>query len=1171
MVESGDVRLITVLVTDVVDSTPIGERLGPERSKPLFDEVSRLLAHEVERFDGTVAQHTGDGLLAFFGAPLAHGDDAERAVRAAMAMHAALEPFAQEAESAYDVDLRIRVAINTGPAAVPRGDQPLDSLYNALGDTVTVAGRLQSFAEPGGVIVGPLTATELRGMFGLEPLGELVLKGKSQTTPAYLVRGERSESSTVRSSLVGRVTELEALRGVLDDLVDGRGAVVIITGEPGIGKSRLIEEGRRDAPGVQFLEAHGVSYQEAAPYWPVQGMLRGWLGLDLAAPDLQVRLELKTALAQLPDGVADEIYPFIASLLGLRLEPDFAEAIRDVSADSVQQQTFAAFETLLVGELARGPMCLVLDDLHWADEATLALAEHLLPLTDEYPLAVLLSYRSERNHQAWAFGGLARTQYPHRLTEIALTPLDATEVTALAVEAAGARLPESVAALLSQRCGGNPFFVEQAVLDLVEGGALVKVDDHYEATSDLDAATVPVRIQETLQARLDRLDEVDREVITAASVIGRSFGLPLLAELIPDPGLVRSLATLQRLELVHERRRRPNPEYEFRHGLVREVAYASLLAPRRRSLHQQVGETLERWVLEGRSVDAGLLGGHFAQAGDAGRAADYLLRAGDHARSVFAERDAVECYNLAISFLEELGDVERRRQTHFRLALSHFLAADFVEANEQFALGFALPEPEPVRVSATETLRLPMRLHTESVTPGYGNSDGSWQLTSWVFRGLFRTDRDASVVPDLAAGLAVSEDGLRIDAAVKPGYTWEDGADVVAADFVHAWRGGRELGLETGHLFDEVTSVMETSTYEFAVALARPLPHLLHLLSQPPSFPRPHHRADQPHRDGPGSGAVGNGPYQLRTWTATSIEFEANDRWPGNRGNVGEVLVDTTAFSLIARDAYPNYDLVADPTEYALAAQPGDTYVRAGMPQTAAVAFLAESGPWADTMVRRAIAMALDPDQLEWDQFGTPAHGGYLPPSLLGHSHDGGIPYDPAESARLLAAAGYPGATGLPPLRLAVYREWATTSGMFDKLTGLWRAVGVDLELQRVGDDYDFLDGLRAAGADAWTPGWIADFPDPEGMLGSLLAVYPVLAPPGSRPAELLVRARATTSRPRRIELYRELDRVLVQDEVRLIPFGYGNSSHLVRSRVHGFWATPLRSADPDELTLDAR
>src|SRR5919198_3575032 len=465
-VTAGERRIVTALVADVVGSTAIGEQLGPERSKFLIDEVMRIMSEQVRRFDGTVAQLIGDELLAFFGAPVSYEDDSERAVRSALAIQRAVAQYADEVKDAYGIDLAVRIGVNTGPVIVggQRDGQDGYDPWNALGETVNVAARLQRVAGEGGVVIGPATQRQVETCFELEELGPQELKGVAERLTAYRVSRARDPQPVEPSHpLVGREFELTVLERTMDALVEGRGAIVSITGEPGVGKSRLLWEARtgyRDR--TRFIEGRGVSYAQTFPYWPIRDLLREWLGVGASTPEARVRLELKAELAHHFGDDADEAYPFIASLLGLTLEPDAGQRIRELNRESIQMRTFEVFYELLCKLADEQPLCVVLEDLHWADEATLELLESLLGVTEQAAVGLFLLYRSERELGSWRLGERARQQYPHRYREIEVQPLPPDASRTLAHGAAGGELPDPVAELLAQRAGGNPFFLEEA-------------------------------------------------------------------------------------------------------------------------------------------------------------------------------------------------------------------------------------------------------------------------------------------------------------------------------------------------------------------------------------------------------------------------------------------------------------------------------------------------------------------------------------------------------------------------------------------------------------------------------------------------------------------------------------------------------------------------------------
>ncbi len=408
----GTQRIVTVLFADVVGSTAIGEQVGPERSKFLFDEINSLIAAEVRRFDGTVAQLLGDGLFAVFGAPVGHEDDAERAVRAALAIQDAIGGYGDELRNGYGVELAVRLSLNTGPVVLTDEDDGPDR-YNALGDTANVAARLQELAPAGGIVVGPETERQIQLCVELESLGEVELRGIEYPLRAARVTGARGPAQ-VRAivPLVGRSAELAVLDDACQAMADGSGAIVAITGESGIGKSRLVIEARRRyGDRIRFLEGRAGSYAEAFPYWPVRDLLRDWLGIAADAPEARVRLELKAALGALGED-AGFAYPFLARLLALPLEAEADAALRELSREAVQQQTFSAMRAVVHRLAEARPLCIVIDDLQWADSLTIELLEDLLSLTDEVQLGILLDLPGRARPAVVAAGSACPRRLP---------------------------------------------------------------------------------------------------------------------------------------------------------------------------------------------------------------------------------------------------------------------------------------------------------------------------------------------------------------------------------------------------------------------------------------------------------------------------------------------------------------------------------------------------------------------------------------------------------------------------------------------------------------------------------------------------------------------------------------------------------------------------------------
>jgi ABC-type transport system substrate-binding protein/class 3 adenylate cyclase len=1162
--DAAERRVVSVLVADVAGSTTIAEQLGPERSKFLFDEVVRLMREEVERLGGTVAQLTGDGVLALFGAPVAHEDDSERAVRAALALHEALARYAAEVGPAYGIELAARVAVNTGPVVVPAGDAPPDVLYNALGDTVNVASRLQALGD---VVVGPEAARQVESGFDLEPLGDVELMGKAEPVPAFRVTGERDAPvERVVTPLVGREEQLALLAGILEEVVDGRGAIVLLTGEPGIGKSRLKSEARRRFDDrVQFLEGHAVAYAGKIPYWPLRELLRDWLGLGVSDPEARVRLELRAGLSAAFGRDADDVYPFVATVLGLPLERETAERMGELSRDSVQQQTFDAVYRLACALAREEPLCLVFEDLQWADEATLALIEELFPATDDEAVTLILSYRSEDEHGAWDLAERARRRFRHRYHELELQPLEQAAALELASGAAGAELPEIVGAVLAERSGGNPFFLEEALRDLIERGVLRRRNGRLELANGADDVAVPALVQEALQARLDRLEPATREVISVASVVGRSFGMPLLEQVVARERLRPALSELQRLDLVVEERRRPAPEYRFRHGLVQEVAYGGLVEARRRDLHRVVGEALEQLHHDSPEEVYGLLARHYSEADDPARAIEFLLKAGDAARAAYANEEAVELYRRALAFMARAGEEHVARETLFKIALTHHLAFDFERAGTAFTEAFALAPAAVHRSAPTERIRT-AEPEFESVVPGHTYIEHSWELCRHLFRGLVAIGRDFEIVPDLAERFVVSPDGTSYRFRLRPDALWSDGRPVAAEDFAFTWRRMREQQVETAHLLDDLRSAEALDARTLEVRLHEPRNYFLYLLGQPPFFSWPRHvceeAGDRWHEQLP---LVGNGPFVMAERGEEGALLTASPTWYGRGGNVREIEVEFRRTP--TEDWWPTSSFDAAPWVRPVEASQTVLQDDLGM-STVYLAFRVATPPLDDLRIRRALAHAVDRERLV-QHVGSgsadPARtGGFVPPTMPGHSHRVAPAYDPDSARALLADAGYPGGTGFRELTLGLVKGGHGT-GMSAALAELFAEVGVRVQLVEAPSLPSYREAIASLDAFIW--GWNADFPDPAGMIPTFLENSPTVFRDAEL-LELLDRARSARDQDERLVMYRKVERRWIGEQFALVPLEYPRRTSLLRPWVEGFWQNALATSTFAEVVV---
>jgi class 3 adenylate cyclase/tetratricopeptide (TPR) repeat protein len=719
----GERRQVTIMFVDMKGFTPLTEKLGPEETFGLMDQVYEIMIHKVHDYEGTVNELRGDGILALFGAPLALEDAPQRAIRSSLAMHRELVKFGEKVKAERGIPpILVRIGINTGPVVVGTLGNDLRVQFTAVGDTINMAARMEQIAEPGTTYVTEDTFKLTEGFFRFEALGEKQVKGKEEPLKVYRViapstRRTRFDVSAERglTPLVGRQRELELLLDGFERAKRGRGQAFSIVGEAGVGKSRLLYEFRKAVSNenVTLLEGKCLSYGRGVPYHPFIDILKANFDVQEGDGDSEIREKVKRGLEVLGADEASTA-PYFLELLSVK--DSGMDKIR-MSPEGKKDKIIQAIKNISHKGSEIRPLIIAIEDLHWMDKDSDDVSRYLLESIPGAKILLLFTYRPEYV-QNW--GGKSYH------SQVTVNRLSDNEGPVMASHVLGSReLDNDLKALIQDKTEGVPFFIEEFIRSLNDLKVIERKDDRCRLAREIQDVTIPSTIQDVIMARVDRLPEGPKEVLQVGSVVEREFSHNLLKEVtgLREQELLSCLSVLKDSELLYERGVYPESTCIFKHALTREVVYDSILPTRRKKLHVKIGNAIEKLFKANIDEHYGILAEHYIEAENWERAAEYSKLALKKAEKTVSLNDAIAYSRKRIACLEKLPVTEesaiRIIDARTSLGLYYLQLNDIVEATDAVAsvVESAIQKGHNRRLSQIHTIMASRKLWVDEEIP----------------------------------------------------------------------------------------------------------------------------------------------------------------------------------------------------------------------------------------------------------------------------------------------------------------------------------------------------------------------------------------------------------------------------------------------------------------------
>jgi class 3 adenylate cyclase/tetratricopeptide (TPR) repeat protein len=664
----GERKLVTVLFADVADYTSMAEKLDPEEVHQIMDGCFKVLMEEIHSYEGTINQFTGDGVMALFGAPVAHEDHAQRACHAALSIQKAIAEYGKNLKNNHEIEFKMRIGLNSGPVIVGSIGDDLRMDYTAVGDTTNLAARMEGMANSGSILVTDYTHKLARDFFEFMPLGKAEVKGKEAPVEVYELKkaGEvetRIEAAAVKglTKFAGRKNAMTALMEAYRKAKNGSGQVVGVVGEAGVGKSRLLIELRNKLANEEYtyLEGRCLHYGGCMAYLPIHDILKSYFEIKKEDQEPVIKKKMADKISHFDERLKSVLSPFQEMLSGkveddiyLQLEPA-AKKIR----------TFEAIRDLVVCESENKPVVFAVEDLHWIDRLSEEFLNYLIDWLAGTRILLILLYRPEYTHQ-WG-----NKSFYSKIGVVQLGTKSSAQLVQNILE--GGEVVPELKELIHKRAGGNPLFVEELTHSLMENGSIQKKDFQYVFATKTSEIKVPDTIQGIIAARIDRIEENLKRILQVASVIGREFAYRILQAITEmREELKSSLVNLQGLELIYEKSLFPELEYIFKHALTQEVAYNSLLVKRRKEIHEKIGNAIEELYPERLEEYYELLAYHYTLSDNKEKAVAYLDLANQKAAKLDAMEEAEAYFDEAMALLDTLPETKENRQRRISLLVS---------------------------------------------------------------------------------------------------------------------------------------------------------------------------------------------------------------------------------------------------------------------------------------------------------------------------------------------------------------------------------------------------------------------------------------------------------------------------------------------------------------------